>query len=72
MDDYMENSKSTTINPFKSIFHLGKNRNGSNRFFAILCDFLRFFAIYFSEIKSDTGKRLKRTVEIYSLQWLTF
>ena len=36
----MENSKSTTINPFKSIFHLGKNRNGSNRFFAI---FLQFF-----------------------------
>ena len=27
-------------------FHLGKNRNRSNRFFAIYCDLLRFFAIF--------------------------
>jgi len=25
-------------------FHLGKNRNRSNRFIAIYCDFLRFFS----------------------------
>jgi len=46
-----------TIDPFKSICHLGKNRNRSNR----------FFVIFFSEIKLDSGKRLKRTVKIYSL-----
>ena len=27
-------------------FHWGKNRNRSNRFFAIYCDLLRFFAIF--------------------------
>jgi len=34
-----------------------------------LIDLLRFFAIFSSEIKLDTGKRLKRTVKIYYLQW---
>ena len=51
-------------------FHVGKSRNRSNRFFAIFCNLLRFNAIYCdfsSEIKLDTGKRLKRTVKIDSL-----
>ena len=34
---------STRLNRF---FHLGKNRNRSNRFFAIYCDLLRFIAIF--------------------------
>jgi len=42
------------------------------RFFAICCDLLRFNAIFFSEIKLDTGKRLKRTVKIYSLHGFPF
>ena len=32
-----------------------------------IIDLLRFIAIFFSEIKVDTGKRMKRTVKIYSL-----
>jgi len=56
-------------------FHVGKNRNRSNRsnrFIAIYCDLLRFIAIFFSEIKLDTGKRLKRTIKIYSLHGFPF
>ena len=50
----------------------GKHRNRSNRFFAIYCDLLRFITIFFSEINLDTGKRLKRTVKIYSLHVFPF
>ena len=38
------------------------------RFFAIYCDLLRFVAIFFSEIRLDTGK----TVKIYSLHDFPF
>jgi len=44
------------IDPFKSIFSFGEK--WQNRSYAILGDLLRFFAICFSEIKLDTGKRL--------------
>ena len=60
--------RSIAIDPFKSIFHLGKNCNRSNWFFCVL----RCIAIFFSQIKIDTGKRLKRTVKIYSLHSFPF
>ena len=46
----------------KSIFSFGKKSQ------SIFCDFCDFF----SEIKLHTGKRPKRTVKIYSLQWFPF
>jgi len=42
------------------------------RFIAIYCDLLRIFAIFFSEIKLETGKRLKRSVNLYPFNGFPF
>ena len=57
----------SAIDLFKSIFSFGKKSQSTKSIFR---DFLRFIAIFFLEIKLDTGKRLKRTVKIYSLHGL--
>ena len=68
-----------TIDPFKSIFSIGKKSQSMIDFFAIYCDLLRFIAIYCDflrffprKIKFDTGRRLKRAVKIYSLHGFPF
>jgi len=64
------------IDPFKSIFFIREkiamHLIDFLRFFAIYCDLMRFNATFFSEIKLDTGKRLKRTAKIYSLHGFLF
>ena len=52
-----------TIDPFKSIFSLGKNRNRSNRFFAIYCDLLRFIAIYCDFFLGNQIRHQEKTEE---------
>ena len=41
-------------------FHLGKNRNRSNRFFAIFCDLLRFIAIYCDVLRFFLENQIRR------------
>jgi len=45
------------------LFHLGKNRNRSNRFIAIYCDLLRFIAIYCDFFLGNQIRRREKTEE---------
>ena len=56
-------------------FHLGKNRNGSNRFIAIYCDLLRFIANFCDFFLGNQIRNREKTEEVckpLSLQWFPF
>ena len=58
-----------TVDPFKSIFSFGEKSQLIS--VAIFCDFLRIFADFCDFLlvnQMNTGKRLERTFNIYSLQ----
>ena len=44
-------------------FHLGKNRNRSNRFIAIYCDLLRFIAIFCDFFLGNQIRHREKTEE---------
>jgi len=62
--NFSEGSGPPLLIRLNRFFHLGKNRNRSNQFFAIFCYFLLGNQIRW--------KRLKWTAKMYSLQWFPF